>query len=342
MATIGHKKMGKKTKDDVKTDGDDKKGFVLDEDKITREEFKRAMSFQEYPKEATKIERYDKDTTWGEDNVPEDQDDLTRGNADDAELGDEKIQLDAKDYAEFLNWKAGEKRLRNEERKMKVRALLKDKKRPDKVQTMLRDEEKRIHLKALKELERKGKLEDAEAFRRQLKIEEPDEEEIDPEDDVQVPEDEINDEGQCEDTFCSPEERNWISASQALPEERKRQIDARVAAWKKKIRDEVIAEIAARQIGKDGEVKNRAEGEAVGVADAEKNEDSMKTPVKPKNQGFARMLKIVEPEVSDEEMTPKMSRKSTFTDEEDEARRQYKESVANMKQATERIRRIKA
>jgi hypothetical protein len=267
---------------------------------------------------------------------------LTRGNADEADPEDDKIKLDAKDYAEFINWKAGEKRLRDEERKMKVRALLKDKERTDKVQTMLRDEEKRIHLKALKALERKGKLEDAEAFRRQMKIEEPDEEEIDPEDDVQVPEDEMNEESQCEDTFCSPEERNWISASQALPEERKKQIDARVAAWKKKIRDEVIAEFALLQTGKDGEVKNRAEGQAVGVANADKDEDSMKTPVKPKNQGFARMLKIVEPEVSDEEITLKISKKSTFIDEEDEARRQYQESVVNMKQATERIRRIKA
>jgi hypothetical protein len=32
---------------------DDKKDFVLDEDKITREEFERAMSSQEYPKDAT-------------------------------------------------------------------------------------------------------------------------------------------------------------------------------------------------------------------------------------------------------------------------------------------------
>ena len=134
-----------------------------------------------------------------------------------------------------------------------------------------------------------------------------------------------------------------MKESQALPEARKRQIDARVAAWKKKIRDEVIAEIMAKQIGKDGEVvDDRAEGQAVGKAKADKDEDSMKTPVKPRNQGLAKMLKIVEPEVSDEEITPKITRKSTVTDEEDEARRQYEESVANMRQATERIRRIKA
>ena len=134
---------------------------------------------------------------------------------------------------------------------MKVRALLKDKERTDKVQAILKDEERKIHLKALKELDRKGKLEDAEAFRRQLKIEEPDEEEIDPEDDVQVPDDESNEENQ-EDIFCSPEDRGWMKTSQALPEARKRQIDARVAAWKNKIRDEVMAEIMAKQIGKDG------------------------------------------------------------------------------------------
>ena len=40
-------------------------------------------------------------------------------------------------------------------------------------------------------MERKGKFEDAQAFRRQLKIEETDEEEIEPEDDVQVPQDEM-------------------------------------------------------------------------------------------------------------------------------------------------------
>jgi hypothetical protein len=109
-----------------------------------------------------------------------------------------------------------------------------------------------------------------------------------------------------------------------LPEARKRQIEARVANWKKQIRDEVIAEFMAKQAGKDGDVDDRAEGQAVGEAKADKDEDSMKTPVRPKNQGFAKLLKIVEPKVSDEEMTPKMSKKSTFTDDEDETRRQSK------------------
>ena len=131
----------------VTTDGDDKKDFVLDEDKISREEFKRAMSSREVPEIATKIKGANKATTQGEDDVPKDQDDFTREDADDAELDEEKIQLDAKDYAEFLNWKAGEKRLRDEERKMKVRALLKDKERTDNVQAILKDEERRFILK---------------------------------------------------------------------------------------------------------------------------------------------------------------------------------------------------
>ena len=47
----------------VTTNKDDMKDFVLDEDKITREEFKRAMSSQEYPKIATKIKGANKATT---------------------------------------------------------------------------------------------------------------------------------------------------------------------------------------------------------------------------------------------------------------------------------------
>ena len=91
----------------VTTDGDDKKGFVLDEDKITREEFKRAMSSQEYPRIDTKNKGANKATTKGEDDVPKDQQELIREDADDVELDDDKIQQNAKDYAEFLNWKAG-------------------------------------------------------------------------------------------------------------------------------------------------------------------------------------------------------------------------------------------
>jgi hypothetical protein len=36
---------------------------------------------------------------------------------------------------------------------MKIRALLKEKERTDKVQVILKDEERKIHLQALKELE---------------------------------------------------------------------------------------------------------------------------------------------------------------------------------------------
>jgi hypothetical protein len=88
-----------------------------------------------------------------------------------------------------------------------------------------------------------------------------------------------------EDIFCSPEDKEWMTASQALPEARKRQIDARVAAWKKKIREEVIAEIMAKQNGKDGEVvEARADSQAAGKAKAVKDDDSLKTPLEPKTQ----------------------------------------------------------
>jgi hypothetical protein len=125
-----------------------------------------------------------------------------------------------------------------------------------------------------------------------------------------------------------------MTASKALPEAKKRQIEARVAAWRKRIRDEVIAEMMAKQNGKDGEVvETRADGQTVGEAKAVKDDDSLKTPLKPKTQ---KTLKIVEDENSDEDITPKM------INEEEEARRQYEESVAKMKQASERIKRIKA
>jgi hypothetical protein len=230
-------------------DKDDKKGFDLDEGKITRKEFERAMSSREDPK----YERATTATKNGEDDVPKGQTKIVRGNADDAELDEEEIEKimglhdknvgkDARDYARFLNWKAGEKRLRDEERKIKFRTMLEDKKRQDKVQTILKDEERKIHIQALKEMERRGKFEDAQAFRRHLKIEEPDEDEIEQEEEnVQVQEEQTGDEN--EDIFCSPEQKDWRTASQALPEAKKRQIEARVEAWKQKIRDEVIAQL---------------------------------------------------------------------------------------------------
>ena len=121
--------------------------------------------------------------------------------------------LETRDYARFLNWKAGEKRLRDEKRKMKIRALLKEKERTDKVQVILKDEERKIHLQALKEMERRGKFEDAQAFRKQLKLDEPDEEQIEQEEEnVQVPYEEVNEEDH-EDIFCSPENKDWMTAS---------------------------------------------------------------------------------------------------------------------------------
>jgi hypothetical protein len=134
-----------------------------------------------------------------------------------------------------------------------------------------------------------------------------------------------------------------MTASQALPEAKKRQIEARVAAWKRKFREEVraevLAEVMAKQLGKDGEVADvRADGQAVGKAKAGKDDDSMKTPLKPQ---VKRTLKIAEYESSEEDINSKMILGSTFTDEEEEVRRQYEESLAGMRQARERIRRIK-
>jgi hypothetical protein len=288
-------------------------------------------------KKATKIKRdkgANEATTDGEDDVPKDQEEFVREDADDAELDDEKTRRDARDYAEFLNWKAGEKRLRDEERKIKFRAMLKEKERKDKVQVILKDEERKIHLQALKEMERRGKFEDAQAFRKQLKLDEPDEEEIEQEEEnVQAPYEGMNEEYH-EDIFCSPENKDWMTASQALPEARKRQIEARVAAWKKKIRDEVIAEIMAKQNGKDGEVvEARADGQTVGEAKAEKDNDSLKTPLKPKIQ---KTLKIIEVENSDEDITPKMIKSSELNDEEEEVRRQYEESMEKLMKPAEK------
>ena len=57
---------------------DDMKDFDLNEDKITKEEFERAMSSQEYPWETTKLKGADEATKTGEDDDPKDQDDLTQ------------------------------------------------------------------------------------------------------------------------------------------------------------------------------------------------------------------------------------------------------------------------
>jgi len=86
----------------------------------------------------------------------------------------------------------------------------------------------------------------------------------------------------------------------------------------------------AKQNGKDGEVVDaRADGQTVGEAKAEKDDDFLKTPLKPKTQ---KTLTIIESENSDEDITPKMIKSSALK----EARRQHEESVAGMKQASER------
>ena len=201
---------------DKRTTGDkDEKGFVLDEDKITRKEFERTMSSREDPK----YERSTTATKDGEDDIPKGQTKIVRGNADDAELDDEetvkifdsrdeKAEKDARDYAEFLNWKAGEKRLRDEERRIKFGTMLKEKERKDKAQAILKDEERKIHIRALKEMERRGKFEDAQALKRHLKFEEPDKDEIEQEEEnVQVQYEELNGDD-TDDIFCSPEKKD--------------------------------------------------------------------------------------------------------------------------------------
>ena len=67
----------------------------------------------------------------------------------------------------------------------------------------------------------------------------------------------------------------------------------------------------------------------------------MKTPLKPRTQ---KTLKIIDTknENNDEDLKPSMVKGSRLNDEEDEARRQYEESVTKMRQASERIKRIKA
>ena len=60
----------------------------------------------------------------------------------------------------------------------------------------------------------------------------------------------------------------------------------------------------AKQNGKDGEVVDaRADGQVVGKAKSEEDDDSLKTSLKPKTQ---KTLKIVEYESIVEEIAPKM------------------------------------
>ena len=73
-------------------------------------------------------------------------------------------------------------------------------------------------------MERKGKFEDAQALKKHLKIEESSEEEIELEEKSIQTQDENKNEVEHEDIFCNPEDKVW--------EAKKKQIDARVAAWK--------------------------------------------------------------------------------------------------------------
>ena len=98
----------------------------------------------------------------------------------------------------------------------------------------------------------------------------------------------------------------------------------------------------AKQNGKNGKVvDDLADGKAVGETKAEKDDDSVKTPLKPRTQ---KTLKIIDTkkENNDEDLKPSLVKGSRLNDEEDGARRQYEESVAKMRLASERIKRIKA
>ena len=80
------------TKDVMKdvTTEETKKDFVLDEGKITKEEFEKAMSSQEYPKDATKDQAgKPKDTTTGSTKTVVKKAPAQR-DAEDAELHDEE------------------------------------------------------------------------------------------------------------------------------------------------------------------------------------------------------------------------------------------------------------
>ena len=166
--------------------------------------------------------------------------------------------------------------------------------------------------------------------------------------------DKAQDEDEDEDLSFSPEDKSL--------EARQRDPDARVAAWKKIIRAEVLAEIMAKQIGEAGEVVDvLADGQAVGDAEAGKDEDSMKTPLKPRISKTVKISdtkkkttgedtiptfeKLVKEELEKrliEDAKAKTIKSSQFNNDEDEARRQYEDSVAKTRQARERIKRIKA
>jgi hypothetical protein len=120
---------------DVKKDDKDPD---LDEGKITREEFERTMSSQESPKDATKdkagkqkgIKTDSTKTVVKKAPAREDAEDAKLDDEETAKILDSRVENaedETRDYEEFLSWKAGERRLRDEERKIKFRAMLKKK-----------------------------------------------------------------------------------------------------------------------------------------------------------------------------------------------------------------------
>ena len=126
-----------------------------------------------------------------------------------------------------------------------------------------------------------------------------------------------------------------------------------------------MAEVLAKQKDEVGEVVDAlADGQAVGKPKAGEDDDSLKTPIKPKNSKtvtiasakkerpdqdtlpiFEKLVKeemekrLVEDAKNKESKTVKNPQ---FPDDEDEYIRQYEDSVAKMKQASERIKKIKA
>ena len=132
------------------------------------------------------------------------------------------------------------------------------------------------------------------------------------------------------------------------------------ATWKKRVREEVLAEVLAKQQGEVGEVVDaHAKGQAVGNPKAGEDDDSVKTPIKPKNSKTVKIVstkkedqllfeKLVKEEMDKRLLEEAMKRESKTVnisqaqDEEDEARTTYKESLEKMKQARERIKKIKA
>ena len=127
------------------------------------------MSSQESPKDATKdkagkpkdIKTDSTKTVVEKAPAREDAEDAKLDDEETAKILDscvENAEDDARDYEEFLSWKAGERRLRDEERKIKFRAMLKEKEQKDKVQTRLKDEKNKDSDSSFKRIGAKRKI----------------------------------------------------------------------------------------------------------------------------------------------------------------------------------------